>query len=346
MKSVLLEMEKLKNLHSGLGQFCFHLGSEFKKTESLNFNYYVPEKLIGMFGENVNYTKQSILHKFFPLKKGVDIWHCLHQGSDYFPGNKKAKVILTIHDLNFLDKYIGLKRSRKLKTLQKKVNKADALTAISNYAKRTAEEKLDLKGKAIKVIYNGNSLQTFQDSRTPGFIKEGAKFLFSLGIIQPKKNFHVLIPFLKQLEGLNLVIAGNSKSEYAKEIIQKSKEAGLENRVILPGNISEEEKYWLYKNCEAFVFPSLSEGFGLPVVEAMSLGKPVFLANSSSLPEIGGKEAFYWDDFDPANMKKIYESGVNEYADDAGKKERIKLHASQFSWENAAKEYISLYNFL
>ena len=77
---------------------------------------------------------------------------------------------------------------------------------------------------------------------------------------------------------------------------------GLEERIILPGEISDMDKYWLYKNCEAFVFPSMYEGFGLPVIEAMNFGKPVFLSTFSSLPEVGGKYALYWENFDSQLM--------------------------------------------
>jgi len=111
----------------------------------------------------------------------------------------------------------------------------------------------------------------------------------------------------------------------------------------LIGKVDENNKYHLYKNCKAFVFPSLTEGFGLPVIEAMSLGKPVFLSNLTSLPEIGGNEAFYWNNFNSEEMIEVVKTGLNEFEKDSGKQQRIIEWAKQFSWENAAKAYLKLY---
>ena len=88
----------------------------------------------------------------------------------------------------------------------------------------------------------------------------------------------------------------------------------------------------------------MSEGFGLPVIEAMLMGKPVFLSKLTCLPEIGGPEAFYWDNFEANNMREVFENGMTVYESDPGKAERIQQHAAQFSWEKAAKAYLDLYD--
>ena len=87
----------------------------------------------------------------------------------------------------------------------------------------------------------------------------------------------------------------------------------------------------------------MAEGFGLPVVEAMSLGKPVFLSNLTCLPEIGGKEAYYWKNFEPNYMIETFEKGLKDFAEDTEKAHRSINWAKQFSWENAAKAYLNLY---
>ncbi len=81
----------------------------------------------------------------------------------------------------------------------------------------------------------------------------------------------------------------------------------------------------------------------MPVIEAMSLGKPVFLSRLTSLPEVGGTEAFYFDDFSAQNMRKTFEEGMANYLKNPEKAERIKEWAKQFTWENAAAEYLNLY---
>jgi glycosyltransferase involved in cell wall biosynthesis len=275
--------------------------------------------------------------------KGFDIWHCTHQESKYLPYN--SKLILTIHDLNFLYKYKGLKKRLKLNALQQKVNKSSAIVAISQFTANEIRQHLKVDEKKLHVIYNGASLKSTAPVPLPVFL-QNQKYLFSIGIINPKKNFHVLLPLLQNKPDLKLVIAGNDSHSYIQIIKEKAIELGVLAQVHFMGLISDELKYTLYENCYAFVFPSLSEGFGLPVIEAMLLGKPVFLSKLTCLPEIGGPDAFYWDNFEANEMCTAFEKGMTVYERDSGKAERIKKHAKQFSWEKAAKAYLELYDSL
>ena len=348
MKRVLIEMEKLKNPNSGLGQFCLNIGEQFKsiEAENLQLDFYLPAFQKNVFGEQFNYIKQTALHKLLPLNSSeYDIWHCLQQDSHYLPNNKNTKLILTIHDLNFLEKYKGAKQKRKLNSLQKRVNKASAVTVISKFTEIIVRENLQLNDTPVHVIYNGNSLKIIDGAPTPDFIIENGvtDYIFSIGVILPKKNFHTLLPILQSNKQMHLIIAGDNNSDYAKQLIKMAEKTGVDKQIHLPGTINDATKYWLYKNCKAFVFPSLTEGFGLPVVEAMSLGKPVFLSNLTSLPEIGGKEAYYWNDFSPEHMIEIFDKGLDNFLIDSGKAERSINWAKQFSWENAAKAYLELY---
>ncbi len=344
MKKVLVEMEKLKNPNSGLGQFCIHLGEQFQKLKptDLELDFYLPAIQKNTFGEDFHYVKHTTLHKLIPLSSAdYDIWHCLQQDSHYLPGNKKTKLILTIHDLNFLEKYKGSKQKRKLKSLQKRVNRASVITVISKFTEMIVRENLELNDKPVHVITNGNSLKVVNDATQPEFVRCD-EFIFSIGIISPKKNFHVLLPLLQANKQLHLIIAGNNTSDYAHRLIKSAENMGVSAQLHLPGIINDENKYWLYKNCKAFVLPSLTEGFGLPVVEAMSMGKPVFLSNLTSLPEIGGMEAYYWKNFEPHHIIEVFEKGINDFTSEkaSGSIEWTK----QFSWENAAKAYLKLYS--
>ena len=339
---VIIEMEKLHNLNSGLGQFCLHLGKAINDiSEKPNIKFFVPNDCISVFGEKLSISKKWY-HRYFGVGSTSKIWHLAHQQSPYYPKNKNTKIILTVHDLNFLDKYEGKKRELHLKRLQENVNRADMLTVISDYTGEILKKNIDTRSKRIIRIYNGNTLKKFDQAKKPSFMND-EKFLFSIGIFSEKKNFEVLIPFIKKTGNINLVIAVNHQTTYGqkkKELIQYH---GVARQVLLPGEISDEEKYWLYRNCTAFVFPSASEGFGLPVIEAMSLGKPVFISDQSSLPEVGGCEAFYFKNFDPALMENEFRSRMNEFVFDIAKATRIIQHAEQFTWKKAANEYINLY---
>jgi len=345
MKKVFLEMEKLKNMNSGLGQFCFQLGNTIFQSSSLKFepHFFLPAKLKNIFGNHFNYIKSSTFCKFFPVKGRFDIWHCLHQESSYWPSSGSAKIILTIHDLNFLEiKKSKWKQKRRLKKLQNLIYRADAITVISKYTEKVVRENLKIPDIPLQVIYNGNSLKTFSFVSKPDFAPDG-KFFFSIGIITLKKNFLTLVPLLKHSNDYHLIIAGNKNDSYAQEIQNLAKSLGVSNRLIMPGPINEEEKYWLYQNCAAFLFPSVAEGFGLPVIEAMSLGKPVFLSRFTSLPEIGGEEAFYFNSFDPHAMHSTIENGLKEFDSDKEKSQRIIEWSRQFSWRRALEAYQELY---
>ena len=336
-------MEKLKNPNSGLGQFCLHLGKQFhlQGSPNLQLEYYLPPSQQNIFGKNTISVRQSAIHKFLPINSTkYNVWHCLHQNSSYLPSSPDTKLILTIHDLNFLEKYKGLKRALKLGKLQKKVDRANAITVISHFTETMVRENLDLGDKPVIVIPNGNALESVENAKMPDFIKF-ENFIFTIGIISKKKNFHSLLPLLQHDPNLHLVVAGNHESIYAKELIQAAKKHKVNDQLHLPGTINGEEKYWLYQHCKAFVFPSLTEGFGLPVVEAMSLGKPVFLSNLTSLPEVGGPEAHYWSDFEPGSMVNVFEKGLREFSSERAS--RSIAWAKQFSWESAAKSYLKIY---
>ena len=107
-------------------------------------------------------------------------------------------------------------------------------------------------------------------------------------------------------------------------------------------DISDAQKAWAYEHCAGFVFPSLTEGFGLPPIEAMHFGKPVFLARRTCLPEVGGSVADYFDSFDAASMKAVVQAGLARHAE-PGRAAAIQAHAAQFNWDRTADAYLALY---
>ncbi|RYG30374.1 MAG: glycosyltransferase [Chitinophagaceae bacterium] len=133
----------------------------------------------------------------------------------------------------------------------------------------------------------------------------------------------------------------NIKS-YKNKIVDEAKKLGVSERIVFTGPISENDKQWYLVNCLAFAFPSLAEGFGAPVVEAMYFGKPVFLSDKTSLPEVGGDAAYYFKSFDPDAMKQVFEEGMAHYVHN-NPRERIKNRASSFSWDATAQHYLNIY---
>lgn len=352
-KKVLVDLSELKNIYCGLGQVALSYANYFKKNYKKSDSDYLltllmPRKMFGMFGDEVQYIDSSNwLRKhcrfLFPV---FDVWHAVHQLSRFKPAFSRTKLILTIHDLNYLYETIGEQRKRKHRRLQRKVNRADKIVCISEFTKQETEKNLILNGKLCEVIYNGVDNIALKPALKPRKeIKE--PFFLSLGVIRKKKNFHVLLDMMKLMPDKHLYIAGseNHKDGYDSMIKQRIETEGIRN-VILLGAVPEEEKVWLYANCEAFLFPSLLEGFGLPVIEAMQFGKPVFSSRETSLKEVGGDFAYFWKSFDPQDMKQLIDENLEKFYQDKELIEKEKEYAHSFSYEKHFKAYERLYDTL
>lgn len=353
MTSLFIDAERLRDLNSGLGQVCLHLGHELVRQQPSGWKltFLVPKGQTTVFGSEADYLEASWLGKLW-IPGQYDVWHCLHQDSTYLP-RSNAKLILTIHDLNFLERpdYSDAKKARKMAALQRRVDRADALTAISAYTASVVEQYLRLPdNELIRIIANGVAISERDlrsDGPRPAFLGEndGPYFLF-VGVIHPKKNVHTLLPLLEAFPDYRLVLAGPDGHPYAQHVREQAQKLGVADRLLMTGAVDEPTKWWLYAHCEAFLFPSLSEGFGLPIAEAMTFGKPVFLSDLTSLPEVGGREAYYFEDFEPESMAKVVHDGLHDFGQNSLRQERMKKWAAGFSWPEVAGEYWKLYRAL
>jgi glycosyltransferase involved in cell wall biosynthesis len=276
------------------------------------------------------------------FNKKISIWHTTSQLSKRVPRNCE-NLIYTIHDLNFLySNKANWKKKRELLKIKKNIERSNYLTFISNFTQNEVAHYFDIKNKKQKVIYNGVNVLRFPGYDTPR-IKPKKDFLFTISVIDPKKNQHVILNLLADND-YDLVISGIITDLNYFEFLKKEiKKYNYEKRVYFTLGIDEKEKYWYYSRCKAFIFPSLSEGFGLPPIEAMQYGKPVFLSNLTSLPEVGGKVAYYFENFEKEHMKSIFEEGFRDYTEQ-NKKDSIIKWSNQYTWEKAVNEYIMVYD--
>jgi len=238
------------------------------------------------------------------------------------------------------------KERKYLKKLQNNLDRTDSVVAISNYVKQDLLNYCNLRGKEIQVVYNGSNMASNSlANRGMELSSNNDKpFMFTIGTVNRKKNFHVL-PYLLVGNNLELVISGIINQEgYDNHIMEIAHQLGVAKRIRITGPISEEEKYSYLKKCSLFVFPSIAEGFGLPVIEAMSLGKKVLLSNYTCLPEIGGPEAFFLESTNPDYLIEFGKLNLMDIINGEDRTAEIKSWASQFSWDKAAREYWKLYN--
>jgi glycosyltransferase involved in cell wall biosynthesis len=180
-----------------------------------------------------------------------------------------------------------------------------------------------------------------QPEEKPSFAK-GRPFFFAIGQIRAKKNFHLLVDMMRQFPDYDLYVCGDDHFDYAQTVREHINQLPTHN-AYLCGKIQAEEKVWLYRHCEAFLFASQGEGFGLPAIEAMQFGKPVFIANATCLPEICGDCAYVWPSLNPDEMGDFVKSTLRCFNDSPERTEQIKEHANLFSYGRHIQSYLQLY---
>ncbi len=345
MKKILIDLYKVKNQYSGLGQFSYQFARHISEYHSheFDFHFLVPRGIEFDFSPLITLKKVNPLFRFWKSShEQYDLWHSLHQFHTYSPP-QTFKHLLTVHDLNYKKEKDAEKQIKYTRKLESELSSASYLTSISNYTKSQIQESFPNDTTQIEVIHNGvDQLPAISPTRPN--VQVGDKFFFSISLFTRKKNFEVLLPMMKFFPEYKLVLAGDHNTKYGQSIKKEIRDLGLEKQIVLTGKIPTSEKVYYMKLCNAFLFPSLAEGFGMPPVEAMQFGKPVFLSNSSSLPEIGGDAARYFPDFDPKNMANCIKHNLEQFEIDSyANSERVRAQAAKFTWANSMEKYINLY---
>lgn len=359
MLTALVSLDKLKDPYSGLGQFSLDLGRALvaAKAPDLDLIYLLPGSRRGLLEQGAvrladtsPFKKESLRRLVRPLVPpplrrlaAVDVWHAPHQDAKYLPFDPRVPVVLTIHDLNFLREREPREIAGRVRALQHKVDRASVVTTVSAFSAGEIERHLDLRNKTVRVIPNGLPAPASSPSRPAGWPEGGGPFLFAIGHVVPRKNLAVLVPFMKRLPDIRLVIAGRNTGSYSRRMVSLAQDEGVANRIVTLGPVTADERQWLYQHCDAVVVPSLTEGFGLPVIEGMREGKPVFMSRATSLPEVGGPLGFYWDSYEPDHMAEVFTQGMQAFQQDRSYGDKLRAHAARFSWAAAAKAYIELY---
>ena len=280
-------------------------------------------------------------------KKGFDIVHETTQIGPFFKKYKFKKVV-SIHDLvtlkfpktqsflSFIHHKIGLKITLK---------NVDYVIADSYSTKKDIVELLNYNSKKIKVAYLGlKEIKKNEMNKEKVLSKYKIKepYLFYLGTLEPRKNIPNLIKSFKIANVDSTLVIGGEKGWKYKEIFRLVKRLKLGNLVQFPGFIDNKDLHTIYKNAQAFVFPSLYEGFGLPVLEAMSCGCPVITSNVSSLPEVSGNASIL---INPKSSKDIAKA-IIAIQDLKLRKRLIKKglkQAKKFKWGETAMNTIKIY---
>lgn len=279
-----------------------------------------------------------------------------------FIGPKKTKYVVTIHDLafKFFPKFFPKRDLWKLNFFtDSAIKRADKIIAISEATKKDILKiypKVDVK--KIFVVQHGFDVEHFSFARSKTQILEvkkkfkisidsNSKYLLYVGALQPRKDLKTLIKAFesikenKEFENLQLVLAGEA-AWMAKEILLAAKNSKYKKDIVLTGKVSFEQLAVLYQGAEIFVFPSLYEGFGIPILESFASGTPVVTADNSSLIEVAGGAAMHFASGNAAQLENALLKIMKSSKIKEELREKGLLRAKQFSWERSAEKTLQI----
>lgn len=290
-------------------------------------------------------------------KYALDILHCT---SNTAPVWCDIPLVLTLHDIIFLEP-----RDKNNKSLYQNMgwfyrrwnvprilSKCRRIITVSNFEMENIVSKLGIPRKRMAMIYNGYNewFKPIDNCELPEVISQeltAKNFFFFLGNTDPKKNTERTLVaysnYLKQSQIKRKLLMADLAPEYLNGIIERNHIGNIREHIVMPGYIVNSDLPLIFNNAFAFLYTSLRESFGIPLLEAMACGTPVITSNTSSMPEIGGANAIL---VNPENCDEITTMMLRLESDQAfyERQRQIGLErAKLFSWKKTAENLLNLY---
>ncbi|MDD2577708.1 MAG: glycosyltransferase family 1 protein [Bacteroidales bacterium] len=311
---------------------------------------------INSFGGYFGWEQIALAKEIKKIKP--DILHCTSNTAPLFGS---PKLIITLHDIIFLEKLTSKNKSiyQKLGRIYRRfvvpriIPKAKKIITVSEFERDRIKDFLKLDSNKIISIYNGYS-KHFQIKNNPKEVFRKYintdNYLFFLGNTDPKKNTDRTIlayaDYISRAENgkiYSLLIA-DLKEEYVDTILERNNIQHIKQYLVCPDYIPNVDLPYIYSGARAFLYTSLRESFGIPILESMACGCPIITSNTSAIPEIAGKGAIL---INPLNIEEISTMIERLIGDENFRAkqinyglERVKL----FSWANTARELINVYH--
>lgn len=347
---------------SSTGRYISRLLEYLQKLDN-DHDYMVllkPKDMPAFVIKNLRFSKVACPHKEFTLDEQIDLRtqikdlkpDLVHFAKDHQPVLYKGRVVTTMHDLTtarFRNPSKGrlqfkFKQLVYRRVVKRVARKSLAILTPSEYVKNDLVKFTGVSPDKITVTYE--AADPITEPAQPLAILEGQQFIMYVGRPMPHKNLDRLIEAFVKLKAqhpdLMLVLAGQKDANYQR-LEMEAHEHTIKN-LVFTGRVSEGQLRWLYEHCAAYVFPSLSEGFGLPGLEAMVHGAPVVSSNTTCLPEIYGKAAHYFDPLDVTAMS----DAINEVLTDKFLRAELLMQGRQqikkYSWQRTAEQTLEVYN--
>lgn len=371
---VCLDVSPTVQKHAGLGRYAGEVAralSQYKSNIDLSLFYnqedgaelpdylrHIPYRTVQ--SGNKPWRLRVLLSQMlrWPMERtfgATDIFHATNHLLAYFG---QARTVFTLHDLIFLrypEYHLPYNRWYLTWAIPRYLRAAQAIITPSEWSKRDAIKFYGLPEEKIRVIYEA-AAPTFQPIADPARLDQirhhyelPDKFILHVGTIEPRKNLSRLLeafqPLLSDWPQLKLVLIGKKGWLY-ESFFQRLTALGLQECVIFPGYVAEEDLPAFYQLAEVFVYPSLYEGFGLPPLEAMACGAAVVSSRSSSLPEVVGGAGFLIEPTDTAALNRALQRVLHDQDLRRALSQRGLAQAQKFSWQKAADELERVYEAL
>ena len=331
-----------KNL-SGVGVYSREMMSGLARAhpeQSFRF-YYRPHRLFKSLSEQLPANASRRLLAGAPH---ADLFHALNQRLDGRVDRRSRRTVCTFHDLFVMTgEYSSPEfRARFTEQARQAAANSDAIIAVSQSTASQVEQLLGVEPARIHVVPHG-SPQGASVSAAAGAARRENLVLF-VGVIQRRKNVGRLVKAFERLPaGWRLALAGASQGYGAAEELRAVEESPRRADIDILGHLSGEQLAALYARARIFAFPSLDEGFGMPILEAMAHGVPVVTSQSSAMPEVAGDAALL---VDPLNIDQLAHA-LTRLAGDEGLREdliaRGRARVPRFTWDSAVAQTWAVY---
>ncbi|MGZ3990518.1 MAG: glycosyltransferase family 4 protein [Flavisolibacter sp.] len=293
-------------------------------------------------------------------KKKLDLLHCTANTAPLFSG---IPLVLTLHDIIYLENidfkgtsYQNLGNLYRRWLVPRIVKKARMVLTVSSFERDNILEKLQLPEEKVQVLYNGVSSRfnhLYDPQEVEAFRRRyglPGQYIMFLGNTAPKKNTpNVIRAFAAYCQShpdpLKLVLL-DYKKELVEKLLEELKQPALMDHFVFPGYVPHQEIPLMYNAATLFLYPSLRESFGLPLLEAMACGVPVITSNTSSMPEIAGDAALLVDPFDVKELTGALQRLAGNEELQQQLREKGLERARQFTWKASAEKLLSIYESL
>jgi glycosyltransferase involved in cell wall biosynthesis len=340
-----LSLGMIDSLSDGLGEFstqiCERIAAiapAWREQHGVQFHLHMAPKWHGRFGTTLGYLAASKAQGYLHSQglRRFDAWHGLNQLGRIGPPIGTRHSLLTILDLNPIYHDTERVARKAMDKLASRLRKFDEVTTLTRYVEGDIRRHLHWTGPVSVIPAGARNLTAHAQQAVDGVVP--GRYLLHLSRMAASKNPQSLLDMAALWPEQTLVLAGPRCAD-SDRLRDQARERGLRNVQVVQ-EVSDEQKTWLYAHCLGFLFPSLTEGFGLPPLEAMHFGKPVFLSRLTCLPEVGGDHAAYFDSFEPQAMRRVIETELPRLLNDTI---AIRAHAARFSWDRAVADYLAIY---